>query len=202
MPRPDIPVPELGALSKRALEYLRMKADELSRMVNGKTKPEVLADKINPLIRERDAYGRRLESGDPGYLLHWNNSDTSWTPQAVGRADTIESLKNRKPVVPGGSTGNEMLDYYSEDLENRGARSYIAEKLKALRTGSRTLDANELFIPKKTVPSLSELREILPYLEQLPLYSGGPRGGSTEAKILRQKMLDDLMLNDKLPGEQ
>lgn len=135
--------------------------------------PELLAN-INRKIGERSQYGYRREPGAPGYVLHWANSSADWLPETVGKAPGLSDLRPD----------------YIEWLRRMAAEnpeSYEAKLLEAISRDQRLLDANQVYIGRGEVPRADMLRAVTPWADQLPLYSGGPLGGSFENKMRRLK---------------
>jgi len=63
---------------------------------------------------------------------------------------------------------------------NASEEWWINQLIGRLKKGeSRELDANQILVPGL----LRNIKEIIPYLQPLPLHSSGPRGGSDEHKV-------------------
>ena len=126
-----------------------------------------LLQRLNDLIAKRTDYGHRLESGKPGTVLHWANSSADWKPEVVGKALRIEDAR-RLPLP---------------------ATEFSRDYHKALFTGNRVLDANMVYLPKVKGITKPQIEAVTPWLDQLPLYSGGPHGGSFENKMKRAEQM-------------
>ena len=142
-----------------------------------------LLQKLNDMIASRTDYGRRLESGKPGQVLSWSNSAANWLPQTADKADTVESLLARSP---------HMASYLWQSLRPAKEKAFGNQHLKSLLTGSRLLDANQVFVPRQSGATKKMLEAVAPWLDQLPLYSSGPLGGSFENKMKRLQSMREL----------